>query len=97
MKQERDFQGSLIDTIKERFPGCMVLKNDSSYIQGIPDLTILYNDRWVILECKKSPDEPYRPNQEHYLELLNGMSYAATIFPENAEVILNEVQEVFRA
>lgn len=97
MKQERDFQGSLIDTIKDRFPGCMVLKNDSSYIQGIPDLTILYNDRWVILECKKSKDEPYRPNQEHYLELLNGMSYAATIFPENAEVILNEVQEVFRA
>lgn len=96
MKQERDFQGSLIDTIQARFPGCMVLKNDSSYIQGIPDLTILYKDRWVVLECKKSPDEPYRPNQEHYLEMLNDMSYATTIFPENAEEVLNEVQEVFR-
>ena len=35
-KLERDFQASLIRELKERFPGCMVMKLDSSYMQGVP-------------------------------------------------------------
>ena len=46
-KLERDFQGQLIKDIKQMFPGCIVMKNDSSYIQGIPDLLILYKDKWA--------------------------------------------------
>ena len=53
-KLERDFQAKLILELKDRFPGCMVMKLDSSYIQGIPDLLILYHDKWASLECKKS-------------------------------------------
>ena len=37
---ESSFQGQLIKELKKKFPGCIVTKNDSSYIQGIPDLTI---------------------------------------------------------
>ena len=51
---ERDFQTSLIREIKLMFPGCIVLKNDASYIQGIPDLLVLYDDKWASLEVKTS-------------------------------------------
>ena len=41
-KLERDFQAKLILELKDRFPGCMVMKLDSSYIQGIPDLLFVF-------------------------------------------------------
>jgi hypothetical protein len=94
-KLERDYQAGLIDRISMRFPGCFILKNDEQYIQGIPDLTILYGTYWVMLEVKKSAKEPYRPNQEYYLEVLGEMSYTATIFPENEAEVLDEVQSAF--
>ena len=74
---ERSFQKNLIQELKERFPGCVVMKNDSSYIQGIPDLTVLYRDRWVVLELKRASGSSRRPNQSFYVEKLNEMSYAA--------------------
>lgn len=47
---ENKFQANLIKELKERFPGCIVMKSDSSYIQGIPDLLVLHNDKWASLE-----------------------------------------------
>ena len=92
---ESKFQADLIKEIKKRFPGCEVLKNDSSYIQGIPDLTILYKDKWAILECKKSEEAVKQPNQEWYVNRFNKMSYASFIYPENKEEVLNELQRSF--
>ena len=54
MAKESAFQKGLINDLKKRFPGCMVLKNDPNYIQGIPDLLVLYEGRWAALECKKA-------------------------------------------
>ena len=95
-KKESEFQGNLIKKLKERFPGCMVLKNDPTYIQGIPDLLILHNDKWAALECKKSEKEKTRPNQPYYVEKMNGMSYASFIYPENEEEVLNEIQSTLQ-
>lgn len=95
-KKESGFQGKLIKEIKDRFPGCMVLKNDPTYIQGIPDLLILYNKKWAALECKRSADAPARPNQPHYVERMNKMSYASFIYPENKEEVLNEIQSALQ-
>ena len=95
-KEEGAFQDELVKDLQKRFPGCYVLKNDPNYIQGIPDLLILYNDRWAMLECKKSKTAKHRPNQDYYIETFNGMSYASFIFPENKEEILNELQQAFR-
>ena len=92
---ERDFQKNLIQELKERFPGCVVMKNDSSYIQGIPDLTVLYRDRWVVLELKRASGSSRRPNQSFYVEKLNEMSYAAYIHPGTKEQVLDEVQRSF--
>ena len=75
----------------------MILKNDANYIQGIPDLLILFNDKWAMLECKRNKKASHRPNQEYYVDLLDKMSYAAFIYPENREDILNELQQALRS
>lgn len=89
---ESQFQAGLIDELKDRFPGCIVLKNDSSYIQGIPDLTILYRKKWATLEVKKNRKAPHRPNQDYYVEKMNNMSYSAFVYPENKEDVLNDLE-----
>lgn len=96
-KTENLYQHELIEKLKVLFPGCIVLKNDSSYIQGIPDLTVLYADQWLMLEVKKSATAPYRPNQEYYLEQTDSMSMSWTIFPENEEEVLDAIQRSFEA
>ena len=72
-KLEKDFQAKLIKDIKKLFPGCMVMKTDPTYIQGIPDLLILFKNKWASLEVKKSIGASRRPNQEYYVEKRNEM------------------------
>lgn len=93
---ERQYQNYIITKLKDRFPMCMVLMNDPTYIQGIPDLLILYNDKWAALECKRSKSSPARPNQEYYVDLMNKMSFASFIFPENESEVFNEMARSFR-
>lgn len=95
--KESKFQADLIKEIKERFPGCMVMKNDSSYIQGIPDLLILHNDKWAALECKRSSNSKKQPNQEYYVNKMNEMSYAQFVSPENKEEVLDGIQRSFES
>lgn len=94
--RESRFQNELIEELKRRFPGCLVLKNDTSYLQGVPDLLVLYRDRWAMLEVKASANAAEQPNQRWYVESLNEMSFAAFIYPENAEEILHAIDEAFR-
>lgn len=93
--KESKFQHSLVKEIKTRFPGAMVMKNDPGYIQGIPDLTILYKDKWATLEVKESETATHRPNQDYYVDQMNKMSFSAFIFPENKEEILNDMARSF--
>ena len=97
MKKESKFQSNLIKELKKIFPGCMVLKNDASYYQGIPDLLVLYHDRWAMLECKRSLTASHRPNQDYYIEKLGNMSFASFISPENKEEVLDELQQAFQS
>lgn len=92
-KLERDFQAGLIKEIKNMFIGCIVLKTDPTYIQGLPDLLILFKDKWASLEVKRSRNASKRPNQEYYVNLMNNMSFSKFICPENKEEILNELQQ----
>lgn len=94
MKENR-FQADLIDELKRRFPGCTVLKNDPTYIQGIPDLLILHGKKWGALECKKDPKAKHRPNQDYYVKKLDEASFARFIDPTNKEEVLNELQQAF--
>lgn len=93
--RENKFQASLKMELKQMFPGCMILKNDPTDIQGFPDLTILYKHMWAVLETKKDKYASHRPNQDYYVDELNQMSFSRFIYPENKEEVLNELQQAF--
>lgn len=92
-KLERDFQAKLIKEIKNIFPGCIVMKTDPTYIQGLPDLLILNKDKWAALEVKRSEKASKRPNQDYYVDKMDDMSYASFIYPENKEDVLDELRK----
>lgn len=94
---ESDFQGKLIKEIYSIFPGSLVLKTDPRYIQGFPDLLILYKDKWALLECKREEDAVHQPNQDYYVDLLNSMSFSRFVYPENKEAVLRELQQAFKS
>jgi len=94
-KLESRYQAKLIRKLKERFPRCMVLKMDPTYIQGIPDLLVLYKDKWAMLECKRSENEHHQANQDYYVDKFYNMSYASFIFPENEEEVLHDLELTF--
>ena len=94
-KLERDFQASLIKEIKNTFEDCLVMKMDPGYIQGIPDLLVLFKDKWALLEVKRSKNAKHRPNQDYYVDKLNGMSFSRFIFPENKDEVLRDLSIAF--
>lgn len=89
------FQAILKKELKEMFPGCIVTKLDSGDIQGIPDLLILYGDRWAVLEVKRSARATKQPNQEYYVDLLNDMGFSRFIYPENKDEVLDDLENYF--
>ena len=93
---ENKFQANLIKKLKKLYPDCVVMKNDSSYIQGIPDLLVLHRDKWASLECKKNANARHQPNQDYYVEKMNDMSFSRFIFPENEDEVLDELEHWFK-
>lgn len=92
---ESKFQANLIKEIKNELPGCVVLKNDSSYMQGVPDLLILHNNKWAVLECKKNAKAKHQPNQDYYVNKMNKMSFARFVYPENKDEVMNDLKKTF--
>ena len=97
MSRESQFQAKLIQKLKAMFPGCFVLKNDANYIQGFPDLTVMWKDKWALLECKRESEAHKQPNQQYYIDRGNEMSFARFISPENEEEDLHDLQQAFGA
>ena len=96
--RESTFQAQLIKEMKERFPGCYVLKNDvSNQYQGFPDLLILYHDRWAALEVKKDSKAHRQPNQEYYIDILGQMSFASFICPETKGEVLDAMEQALES
>lgn len=94
---ESQFQSKLIKELKKLFPGCIVMKSDSGYLQGIPDLLILFNDKWAALECKQHVGAKKQPNQEYYVGKMDEMSFSRFICPENKEEVLHDLQQSFQS
>lgn len=94
---ESVFQAELIKELGVIFPGCIVLKNDANYLQGFPDLTVLYKNHYAILECKASENSHRHLNQGWYISEIDRQGgFARFIFPENKEAVLDELQQAFR-
>lgn len=94
--KESAFQAKLIREIKKRFPGAIVLKNDPNYIQGFPDLTVLYKDHWAILEIKRSEKASHQPNQNYYVSQADRMSVGRFVYPENMMEVLDDLARSFQ-
>ena len=86
---ENRFKTKLKNELKELFPGCIIIHMDPTEIQGIPDLLVLYKNKWAALEGKKSANAPHRPNQGYYVDLMDRMSFASFIYPENKNEVLD--------
>lgn len=93
--RENKYQSDLIKKISALYPQSMILKNDPNYIQGVPDLIVLYNDLWAMFEVKASRKASHRPNQEYYIAKLNHMGFARFVYPENEEEVLRDLDEYF--
>jgi hypothetical protein len=94
--RESIYQAQLIRKLRRVFKGCFILKNDTDYMQGLPDLLILYRDRWAMLEVKAHADADEQPNQAYYVDLFNRMSFAAFIYPENEHEVLDALERSFK-
>ncbi len=95
--RENAFQAKIIKRLRRTYPEALILKNDSSYLQGVPDLLVLIEDAWFALEVKASPRSARQPNQEYYVERMNQMSFAAFIFPENETDVFDAIQRSLQA
>lgn len=93
---ETPFQAKLIQELRSIFPGCVILKNDANYLQGVPDLIILWYKYYALLECKSEAEARRQPNQPYYIQLLNEWSFAAFIHPGNKEQVLDALQRTFK-
>lgn len=94
-KLERYYETQLVKKLEKMFPGCYIQRNDPTRTQGIPDLTIFYDDMWAMLEVKAYENAPTQPNQHYYVDRMNNMSFAAFICPENEKEVLNALQCAF--
>lgn len=93
--RESQYQTKVIRQLESMFPGCLILRNDPQWLQGVPDVLILYSGTWAALEVKLALDGEIQPNQSYYVDLMGSMSFAAFICPENEEDVLYELQLTF--
>lgn len=88
---ESEYKQQLIQKLYTLYPSSIIVHMDPSEIQGIPDILILYKNKWATLEGKKDSTAPFRPNQPYYIDLMNRMSFSRAIYPENEEQVLREL------
>lgn len=96
MTPESEFKKRLMREIERQYPGAVILKNDANARQGIPDHIILFGPRWAMFEAKAYQYSHRQPNQQYYIDVLNQMSFASFVYPQNKEWFLNELQQALR-
>jgi hypothetical protein len=89
---ETEYERELKKRIRARWPDCFIMKNDAQRTQGVPDLLILFNGKWAMLEVKMSDDSKKEANQDYYVAKFDHMSFASFINPGNEEVVLDLLQ-----
>lgn len=92
---ESEFQPELKRQLEHRFPGCTILKQNPNERQGIPDLLVLHEDNWALLETKRAFKASKQPNQPYYVDKFNEMSFSAFVNPDNMVEVLDEMDRRF--
>jgi hypothetical protein len=97
MARESSFQSHVIARLRDLIgDDGFVFAMDGNYIQGFPDVLILYKGKWAALECKKSSKEPFQPNQEYYIDLIDSLSFCRVIYPSIENEVFNDLQQALR-
>jgi hypothetical protein len=96
MPRESRFQTRFQNDLREIFPGIVIVKAQTGFIQGFTDRLLLYRDKWAALEFKESAEAVPQVNQPYWVDLLNTMSYAAFVYPENGRDVLRDLQLTFQ-
>lgn len=92
---EAKTQRSLITYLKSK--GCYVIKTRpgaNGTPTGCPDVIALYEGFWAAFECKASAKAPYQPLQKETLEKFDRWSFARTVYPENLQDVIAELEEI---
>lgn len=95
---EGEYKTQLTKRIYDRFgeDRCIVVRLDSALLQGIPDMLVLFvGGFWAALEAKTSAKAKRQPNQPYYIEYMGNMCFAAFIYPDNEEAVLDELHQEF--
>lgn len=94
---EGKYKTALTGRIYKRFGRdvCEVLILDSR--QGLPDRLVIFDGGfWAFLEAKISATAEIQPNQPYYVEKFGRMCFAAFIYPENEEAVLNDLETCYK-
>ena len=70
---ENKYQAKLIKKLEKMFPGCIIMKTDTAYRQGLPDLLILV-ERIIGLRWKSRLLERQSHNPIKVITLSNWMT-----------------------
>ena len=94
--KESEFQKKFLDDVRDIFPDALILKNDSSYKQGIPDWSVIVGQKAALLEIKIEKDAHKQPNQKYYInERNNKGGFGRFVYPENKNEVMVEMIEYF--
>lgn len=96
-QDEGRYKTELTKRIYQRFGRdvCEVLVLDSR--QGLPDRLIVFQGGfWAFLEAKTHAKAKRQPNQPYYIDHFGRMCFAAFIYPENEEAVLNAIEQEFQ-
>lgn len=97
VRLESQTQARFIKRLRRAFDRAVILKNDSGYLQGIMDLTVILPGVVIFIEVKPYFGAPYEPNQEYYLALVQHLGFMSfTLCPENEEEVFRAIQETQR-
>lgn len=95
-------EGSFKKKFKDDF-GKRMEKHDQQYDiienksqrRSTLDTIFLGRRVWAALEFKKEKGASEQPNQDYYVDKWNKLSYARIVYPDNAEEVLDELEELF--
>lgn len=90
---ENKYQQYLIKRLRETYPDAFVFPMDGSTYQGWPDILILFDNTYAVLEAKVDANSHHQPNQDYYISLLGEAVYASFIWPDIEEEVLYGLQQ----
>lgn len=96
MAKESDFQKEVAGWLRKQ--GCRVIKQDPAIgkQKGIPDLLLLKEGWWGMLEIKAAKNSSHQPGQDDWVAWADDNSYGKFVYPGNWEQIKEELEEILR-